>query len=500
MSLFRFNHGLSMPRRYFGALALLVATTLIAAPLRAVLDLSNVALLYVLLVVFCGVRYGRAIAIFAALGGSLLFAYVFVPPHFSLAITDIQYLTAAGIMLIVALLVGHLTADLRGHVEIVEAQAARTKSLYEFARQLTATPSTDAVLEAGRHFLATTVEAEGIELIAPGSATGRHDPETARLLTACLETRRLVTRPAGDQQRLVAALPLATLAGEQGVLRFVAQASRLQRSEDCEFIETIGSLIAVALERTHFLEKARQTEVERAAENLRSTLLSSLSHDIRTPLTALAGTADTLLLSNGLSAERQRILLNGLREQAQSIHQLVTNLLDMARLQSGKVEPNLVWQPIEEVVGSALQQIRAVADQREFRLTIAPDLPPLRLDATLMERALWNLLENAVKYSPPQAAVDIDIAESGEEIEIAVCDRGPGLPGDEHETLFGLFARGQTESSIPGAGIGLAIVRSVAEIHQGRLQASPRDGGGTCFRLRLPIGQRPLIDFEDKDD
>ena len=117
-----------------------------------------------------------------------------------------------------------------------------------------------------------------------------------------------------------------------------------------------------------------------------------------------------------------------------------------------------------------------------------------------MERALWNLLENAVKYSPPQAAVDIDIAESGEEIEIAVCDRGPGLPGDEHETLFGLFARGQTESSIPGAGIGLAIVRSVAEIHQGRLQASPRDGGGTCFRLRLPIGQRPLIDFEDKDD
>ena len=492
-------------RRYteaFPATALvLVAGTLLAAPLRSFLDLSNVSLLYVLAVVLAGARYGRSVAIFAAVVGSLLFAYVFVPPHFSLAITDIQYLLSAVIMLVVALLVGHLTASLRSHAEIVEAQAAQTRSLYEFARQLTATRSSEAVIEAGLNFLAHAAGADEARFVAAGQLDSLDDPASRLMLYSGIERRHLTLYHVDTQAvegRVMTTLPLRTLDVEQGVIRFCIDSAQVESTSQQEFLETIGSLIAVALERTHYLEIARDIEVRHAAESLRNTILSSLSHDIRTPLTALVGTADTLLMTQALPRERQLTLLQGLREQAQSIHQFVNNLLDMARLQSGSVELNLAWQPIEEVVGAALQQIRTVAEARVIELDIKKDLPPLKIDATLMERALWNLLENAVKYSPADTPIELNIRCIDDSIDIEVCDRGPGLPSDDGESLFGLFQRGQTESSIPGVGIGLAIVKSIADVHQGKLWARQRNGGGSCFHLSLPVGQPPEINFGEE--
>ena len=293
----------------------------------------------------------------------------------------------------------------------------------------------------------------------------------------------------------MAVLPLRTLDVEQGIIRFCIDGTQVESTSQQEFLETVGSLIAVALERTHYLEMARDIEVRHAAESLRNTILSSLSHDIRTPLTALVGTADTLLMTQALPRERQLTLLQGLREQAQSIHQFVNNLLDMARLQSGSVELNLAWQPIEEVIGAVLQQIRTVAESRAIELNIEKDLPPLKIDATLMERALWNLLENAVKYSPADTPIELNIRRINDSIDIEVSDRGPGLPSGDSESLFGLFQRGHAESSVPGVGIGLAIVKSIADVHQGKLSAEPRHGGGSSFHLTLPIGQPPEINF-----
>ena len=485
----------------------LAATTLLAAPLRAFIDLSNVALFYVLIVVVAGGRYGRGVAIFAALAGSLLFAYVFVPPHFSLAITDLQYLLSALIMLVVALLVGHLTADLRSHAELSAAQAAQTKSLYEFARALTATRSSQAVIETSMTFLADAVGARRVRFIAvpPDGADGGARSLSAgagqieaALIRAALDSRRLATERRTGSGEALAVLPLHTAGTAHGAIGFAIDAGLLESAHQTEYIETLASLVAVALERTHYLEMAGASEVQRAAESLRSTILASLSHDIRTPLTALVGTADTLLLGDALPPARQRSLLRSLREQALAIHQLVNNLLDMARLQSGSVELNLAWQPVEDIVGATLQQIRAVAGERTIEVAIAADLPPLRIDATLMERALWNLLENALKYSPVAAPVDLSIARDGETIDIAVADRGPGLPDGDVEALFGLFARGRAESSVPGAGIGLAIVKSIAEVHHGSLRAERRAGGGAVFHLGLPVGESPNIDFGDE--
>lgn len=482
---------------YLTTALVLAATTFVVSPLHALLDLSNVALLYVLAVVMAGAYYGKGAAIFAALFGSLLFAYVFVPPHFSLAITDIQYLLSAGIMLVVALLVGHLTASLRAHAEMVGAQAAQTKSLYEFSRQLTATRSSAAVIDTGLRFLAATLGAQQARFVGSEEIDAQGDAASRLIMRSSIERKRLMVHPLDSSDTALVVLPLRTLEAEQGVIRFAVEHKQVESTVQQEFIETIASLIAVALERTHYLEMARESEVLHAAESLRNTILSSLSHDIRTPLTALVGTADTLMLG-ALPPARQLSLLRSLREQALSIHQLVNNLLDMARLQSGNVELNLAWQPIEEIVGAALQQIRSVAEDRVIELAIEADLPPLRIDATLMERALWNLLENAVKYSPAGTPIELTIRRVGECIDIAVGDRGPGLPGDDIEALFGLFARGESESSIPGAGIGLAIVKSIADVHHARLWAAPRAGGGSSFHLALPVGEPPQIDFGDE--
>lgn len=207
----------------------------------------------------------------------------------------------------------------------------------------------------------------------------------------------------------------------------------------------------------------------------------------------MVGLADTLGLGK-VSPERQKSMLAALRNQALSINQLVTNLLDMARLRSGGIELNEAWQPIEEVIGAALQQVRSHWKDREVTLDIPAGLPPLRFDAVLVERVLWNLLENAIKYSPTDTPVELVVRRVGEWLDVMVCDWGPGLPAEGGEELFGMFRRGQAESSIPGVGLGLAIARGIAEAHGGQVLAENRLGGGACFRLRLPIGNPPALE------
>jgi two-component system, OmpR family, sensor histidine kinase KdpD len=258
----------------------------------------------------------------------------------------------------------------------------------------------------------------------------------------------------------------------------------------------VASLLAVALERTRFAEIARRTELKSADQNLRLTILSALSHDIRTPLTSLVGTVDTLRLGHKLSPENRNLLLNGLREQALSIQHLVINLLEMAKLQSGGIELNKEWQPIEEVLGATLRQAMDMTIERKLAVKIQDDLPTLRIDAVLIERALWNLIENACKYSPEASPIDIAASLRGNCIDVSICDRGPGLPAGKEEDLFRPFQRGDSESSIPGVGLGLAIARDIVEAHQGKLLANNREGGGSCFHVLLPVGTPPSLNWD----
>ncbi|QQE88010.1 DUF4118 domain-containing protein [Azotobacter chroococcum] len=484
-------------RKLLPALLVSAGLTLLMLPLQEAIDLSNTALLYVLVVVVIGSRYGRAPAIAAALLSSLLYAHVFVPPLFSLAITEVQYLLAAVVMLVVALLVGHLTAALKSQAEQVQARETQARALYDLARHLTAAQRPSEVEEIASRFLGTALQATQTRILPESALAAPPAPLTTPLLQSALAGRHPLLSAGGDPRHTLALVPLIA-SGPPHVLACELPAAQAGSDATRAFLETASSVLTVALERTHFAEIARETELRRAAESLRSSILSALSHDLRTPLTVMVGLADTLALGKA-SPERQKSMLAALRNQALSINQLVTNLLDMARLRSGSIELNQEWQPIDEVIGATLRQVRAQWKDREVTLDIPSGLPPLRFDAVLVERVLWNLLENAIKYSPADTPVELVVRRFGDWLDVMVCDWGPGLPAEGAEELFGLFRRGQSESSIPGVGLGLAIARSIAEAHGGQVLAENRMGGGACFRLRLPLGSAPtLSDLKDE--
>lgn len=486
-----------LPAYFWAAITPIVGTFLVL-PFRLWIDLSNVALLYVLLVVLTGTRFGRGPAVASAILGSLLFAYVFVPPHFSLAITEAQYLLSAIIMLVVALLVGHITSKLKRHADFAERKSMQSRTLYEFSQALSAAPSTGAVLEVARSFLAESLAAEAAQVIFPADFAAPPAPANPALIDACVAQRKLLTKPLpGD--RFYVLLPLAASGGIQGVLGFAVEAAVLGNEDAVEYVETVASVVSVAIERSRLAETARETEVKHASESLRSSILGALSHDLRTPLAALVSMADAAAL-NKASPERQKHLLESIRNQAMSISRQMTNLLEMAKLSSGVVELNRAWQPVDEVVGSVLQLIRTQWKDREISVDIAPGLPPVCIDAVLIERVLWNLLENAIKYSPPDSPVELAIRQADGQLEIAVCDSGPGLPVGDTATLFNVFQRGQAESDIAGVGLGLSISRTIVAAHEGEISASNRLGGGACFRVLLPIGDPPDLGELEKPE
>lgn len=463
--------------------------TFVLLPIRLSIDLSNVALLYVLLVVVSATRFGRGPAVASAILGSLLFAYVFVPPHFSLAITETQYLLSAIIMLVVALMVGHITSKLKQHADFAERKSLQSKTLYEFSQKLSGAQTARAVLDATRSFLADSLAARQADVIFPDDFAAPPAPASASFIKSCVERRELVSMPT-QAGRFYLALPLAASGGVQGVLGFDIDSGLIGNQDAVEYIVTVASVISVALERSRLAEIARETEVKHASEVLRGSILGALSHDLRTPLAALVSMADTAALGKA-SAERQKHLLEAIRDQAMSIGQQMMNLLEMARLSSGTVKLNPAWQPVEEVIGAVLQLVRTQWKDRQITLDIAPKLPPICIDAVLIERVLWNLLENAIKYSPTDTLIELAVSQQGEQIEICVNDSGPGLPDLDAGGLFDAFQRGRSESDIAGIGLGLSISRTIVEAHQGQISAANRPGGGASFSVRLPVGKLP---------
>lgn len=436
----------------------------------------------------------RAVFLRAGLAGAgvaLLLMLLPTPLHSGPEMTDTPYFLPTMLMLAVALTVGHTTVRLRRHAEIAERKSLLSKTLYEFSRELSGALTAADVADSTCAFLASAVGARNSGLIPPAEFATPPFPVVASRIEACVELKQLSWEPLPDGA-LHALLPLAAASGTQGVLAFEAMPAVVSHPDFVEYIETVASLVAVALERSRFAEMARETEVRHASEVLRSSILGALSHDLRTPLAALVSMADTAALGKA-SPERQRRLLEAISKQAMTICQQMMNLLDMAKLSSGSVELNRAWQPVDEVVGVVLTQIRGQWRDREISVDLPRNLPPVCIDAVLIERVLWNLLENAIKYAPADAPIELAARQLGDKLEISVSDSGPGLPDGDAGRLFNLFQRGRQESDVAGVGLGLAISRSIVEAHEGEIGASNRLGGGACFYFTLPIGNPPDV-------
>ena len=487
-------------------LALTVAaclgTAALALPWFGVLDLVNIVMLFLLTVLLIAVKLGRNAAVLASILSALLFDLFFVPPRFSLAIANFQYLITFLAMLATALTTAHLAAGLRQQARQAERRERRTRALYQTARELAGTLTVEQVDAIARTFVEQQLAARAVLLlpaVAPAALTPLGagpdiDGELAR--RALTGDRPVLGDAAAGPARAAIYLPLRAPMRTRGVLAVACVGRDGPTAETLSLLETLASLIAVGLERLHYVEVARNVEIDINAERLRNSILAALSHDLRTPLTAMVGLADSLFLIEPALPPPALETAQALREQAAGLAGMVGNLLEMARLNAGAVKLRREWQPLEEVVGASIKLLGEALAGHPVRVELAPDLPLLEFDAVLIERVLSNLLENAAKYAPAGSVLDLTGNRVGEFVEVAVMDRGPGFPDRRRDELFAPFVRGRPESSRPGTGLGLAICKAIIAAHGGVIGADDRPGGGARVRFTLPVGQAPAIEEE----
>jgi two-component system sensor histidine kinase KdpD len=257
-------------------------------------------------------------------------------------------------------------------------------------------------------------------------------------------------------------------------------------------LETFAAQTALAIERVALVDEAQQARLRSETERLRSSLLSAVSHDLRTPLATITGSASALIEGEGsLDVATRRELAQAIEDEADRLNRLVHNLLEMTRLESGGIRVRKDWHPLEEVVGSALARVEKHLGERRVDIRLPPDLPLVPLDPLLIEQVLINLLENAVKYAPGDAPIEISASVENHTARLAVADRGPGFAPGEVTRVFDKFYRGQAVGTRSGAVLGLAIARGIVEAHGGRITAEPRSGGGALFRFTLPLAAEP---------
>jgi two-component system sensor histidine kinase KdpD len=479
-------------------------TTLLATPLLGYLDLANIVMLFLLTVLLLAVSLGRGAAVLAAVLSVLLFDIFFVPPRFSLAVSNIQYLVTFAVMLTTALITGQLAAGLKQKAQEALIREQRTRALYEVARQLAGTLSLEQVFEIAQAFVRHQFAADSMILLPedpPGAAekkpvaSFRIEPHLASIAMKGGEVVRNNEFSSGGYASLY--LPLHASMRIRGVLAVAFPENAPEfLPEHQALLEAVSSLLAIAIERLHYVDVAQNTQLNMVAERLRSSILSALSHDLRTPLTALVGLADSLSLIKPPLPVPALETAQAMHEQAARLAGLVANLLDMARLNAGQVTLRREWQPLEEVIGASIKLLGNALADHPVRVSLPTDLPLLEFDAVLVERVFCNLLENAAKYAPPATSIEIGAELREAQVDIRVCDHGPGFPAENRDALFDMFVRGQSTSAKPGTGLGLAICRAIVEAHGGSISAENLAAGGACICFSLPRGIPPIVEEE----
>ena len=491
-------------RRYGLAMAVCAATTVVTHLLVPYFDLANIVMVFLLTVVGVAVWQGRGPAVLAAFVNVAAFDFFFVAPRLSFAVSDVQYLLTFAVMLVVGLVTGQLTAGLRFQASVATHRETRSRALFEAARDLSNMLTNEQAIDVARSVIAREFRAQVAiyvldmkdRLQPPASDAGGLDFGTAQWTLDHNQAAGLGTDTLAGSAWLY--LPLKATMRCRGVLAVQPREPRfLLLPEQRQQLETFAALTAMALERVHYIEVAQSATVQMESERLRNSLLAALSHDLRTPLAALVGTAEMLAVSQPRLTAQQLELATSLSEKSHRMADMVTNLLDMARIQSGEVRLRLDWQSMEEIIGGAVKHAQGALGQRRLSVQIDPGVSLVECDAVLIERVLANLLENAGKYTPAQTPVEILVRAADAELLVSVRDHGPGVARGQEDLIFEKFTRGHAESATPGVGLGLAICRAIVEAHRGRVWVEPTQPQGATFTFSLPLGTPPVVDLSD---
>jgi two-component system, OmpR family, sensor histidine kinase KdpD len=499
------GHRAARPVQYLWSAAVVLVCTLLCWAMQGRFDRSNLIMVYLLGVAFVASRHGRGASAFTALLSVAAFDFFFVPPHLTLVVADTQYLITFGVMLLVSVLISTLAARVRAQADAAQQREQRTQVLYAMSRDVAAARIAEEVARAAiRHV--SDVFGGNVAVLVPGAA-GALEPAGEDAMAGDAR-EKAVAQWAFDHGHAAGLgtdtlpgasavwVPLRGMQAVLGVLGLRPDPALLPlRPDQVDLLEALVRQAASGLERARLADEAQQARVAVEAERLRSTLLSSVSHDLRTPLATITGAASSLLQDASLGDGSRRELQEAIYEEAVRLNRLVTNLLDMTRLESGSLQLNRDWHSVEELVGSALARLEPGLKDRAVRVTIPADLPLVPVDGVLVEQALVNLLENAVKYAGNDAAIDVTARVLDGAVEVEVADEGPGLPAGAEERVFEKFYR--AESAPRGFGLGLPICRAIATAHGGRIRAERREPRGARFRLTLPLGEAPPPARED---
>jgi two-component system sensor histidine kinase KdpD len=485
--------------RYAGAAAITALCTGVAAAMYPHFDLSNLVMIYLLGVTVAGLRLGRGPSALTAVLNVAAFDFFFVPPRFSFAVSDVQYLVTFGAMVTIALVIATLTASVRQQTRVAGARERRTALLYAMSRELSVTRGITNMAQVAVRHVAEVFRCQATVLL-PDVDGKLHYPAQTPLEASFRGADLAVAQWVADHGRraglgsdtLPAARGLYVPLGDErrtvGVLAVLPDnARRVLLPEQGHLLETFAGQVALALERAQLAEVAVQSSLAAERETLRNTLLSSISHDLRTPLAVMAGAGSALAQHGTTLDEATRVeLARSIETTAREMSELVSNVLDLVRLESGQVALRRDWQTLDDLLGTALSryQERLAAHRVETRLP--PDLPPVWVDATLIVQLLANLFDNVAKYTPPGTRVSVSAVPAGDFIQVSIEDDGPGLPAGDPARLFEKFQRGSGEGAVVGVGLGLAIAQAIVRAHGGEIEAQRREGGGARFVFTLP--------------
>jgi two-component system sensor histidine kinase KdpD len=475
---------------------------------------TNIIMIYLLCVTVSAVIGGLGPSILVSILGVLAFDFFFVPPYLTFAVDDTQYFFTFTALLLVGITISYLTSRFRQQTEAARLREQETAALYALGRDLAISGDLESYAEAIVKRIKETVGHDVI-LFLPDAQSGGELKLYAGNANIIADQNELAAAIWSFQHQEEAGhgtntlsnvkaryLPLVTVRGVVGVmsLRSSGVTSDLTIEQE-RLLRAYADLVAVAIEGIQLADELHNAQVLKATEKLQTALLNAISHDLRTPLVSVIGTLSSLQEEGmGLDDTAKRNLIQVAREEADRLNHLITNLLDESRIAAGAISLSSQPSEVQDLVGAALEQLGTRAGARSIKIDIPAEMPFISVDFGLIVQTLANILDNALKYSPPDSPIEIKAGQVAQEIYLEVADHGVGIPEPDLPHVFDKFYRIKRPDNVAGTGLGLSISKGIIEAHGGHVEAENNPGGGTIIRIKLPIGELGLGITEKRDE
>ena len=483
---------------YLKSIILIVVVSFFGSLLRHSIAHTNLAMLYILVVVITAIKWGKGPSLFTAILSVIIFDFFFIPPRFSMTVADTQYLIAFITLFVVAMVISSLTLQARERAQTALQHELQTLALYHLSQDLVQVINLPALADIVIRHMDQTFQAsvaiflkdkEDLKLLSGSPDFIQNESDPPAMLQAFQRGHPTGRGTAIHPLANACYSPLKTRSETIGVLAVIFKTKKdTGLGKPDQLLETFTHQISLAIERLKLLEQAQQAELLRQTEKLHTIFLNSISHDLRTPLVTISGALSSLLQNSKMNRSYQHSLLETAYEESANLNQLVGDLLNMARVESGALHITKTAVDLKDLIGTAVKQMEKILKDYRVKIHIAAGIPETELDYVLIMQVLKNVLDNAAKFTPASKEISIDAEVKNSTVDIKISDEGFGIPVADLEHVFDKFYRIKRPQNYPGTGLGLSVCRGIIEAHHGKIRAENRETGGTVITIVLPLG------------